>query len=81
VHGGQRLASVAESACRCCAESASTKQRMDWSGMADAARVVVVGSANMDLVVRAPRLPLAGETVMGGDLLRVPVSGTKPSSG
>ena len=35
-------------------------------------RVVVVGSANMDLVVRAPRLPTAGETVLGGDLARVP---------
>jgi ribokinase len=31
----------------------------------------VVGSANMDLVVRAPRLPSPGETVLGQDLLRV----------
>ena len=35
-------------------------------------RVVVVGSANMDLVVRAAHLPAPGETVLGGDLLRVP---------
>jgi ribokinase len=35
-------------------------------------RLYVVGSANMDLVVRAPRLPSAGETVLGDDLLRVP---------
>jgi ribokinase len=35
------------------------------------ARLYVVGSANMDLVVRAPRLPSAGETVLGEDLLRV----------
>jgi ribokinase len=35
-------------------------------------RVVVVGSANMDLVVRSARLPGPGETVLGGDLLRVP---------
>jgi ribokinase len=32
-----------------------------------AGRVVVVGSANMDLVGRAPRLPGAGETVIGGE--------------
>lgn len=31
-----------------------------------AARVCVVGSLNMDLVVRAPRLPTPGETVLGG---------------
>lgn len=29
-------------------------------------RVCVVGSVNMDLVVRAPRLPHAGETIIGG---------------
>lgn len=31
-------------------------------------RVVVVGSANADLAVRVPRLPLPGETVLGSDL-------------
>jgi ribokinase len=30
--------------------------------------IVVVGSSNTDLIVRAPRLPAAGETVLGGDL-------------
>ncbi len=30
------------------------------------ARVAVVGSLNMDLVIRAPHLPSAGETVLGG---------------
>lgn len=30
-------------------------------------RIVVVGSCNMDLVVRAPRLPAPGETVLGGE--------------
>ncbi len=30
------------------------------------ANVVVIGSGNMDLVVRAPRIPAPGETVMGG---------------
>jgi ribokinase len=39
---------------------------------ARANRVVVVGSLNMDLVVRVPRLPAPGETVTGGDLLTAP---------
>ena len=34
--------------------------------------VVVVGSANLDLVVRVARIPVAGETVLGGDLDRIP---------
>ena len=29
-------------------------------------KIVVIGSINMDLVVRAPRLPDAGETILGG---------------
>lgn len=35
-------------------------------------RIVVVGSANTDLVVRGERIPRPGETVLGGDLLRAP---------
>jgi ribokinase len=35
-------------------------------------RIVVVGSANMDLVVRAPRLPSAGETLAGSDFRTEP---------
>src|SRR5215831_8521889 len=31
-------------------------------------RVVVVGSSNTDMIVRADRLPVPGETVLGGDL-------------
>jgi ribokinase len=31
-------------------------------------RVIVVGSSNTDMIVRADRLPLPGETVLGGDL-------------
>lgn len=34
--------------------------------------VVVVGSANVDLVVAVPALPAPGETVLGGDLVRHP---------
>ncbi len=35
-------------------------------------RVLVVGSVNMDLVVRANRLPRPGETVLGGSLHYLP---------
>jgi len=34
--------------------------------------IVVVGSLNMDLVVRAPRHPQPGETIMGGDFRTFP---------
>ena len=34
-------------------------------------RLLVVGSANMDLVVKAPRMPVRGETVMGGEFSTV----------
>jgi ribokinase len=37
-----------------------------------APRVVVVGSANMDLVATAPVLPRPGETVLGNDFAMVP---------
>lgn len=33
-------------------------------------QVVVVGSANVDLVVPVPRHPAGGETILGGDLVR-----------
>lgn len=35
-----------------------------------ALRIVVVGSSNTDMTVKAPRLPLPGETILDGDLLR-----------
>lgn len=38
----------------------------------DSAEITVVGSANLDLVVEVPRVPLVGETVLGGDLRRIP---------
>lgn len=34
--------------------------------------IVVVGSLNMDLVVRAPHLPIPGETVLGDDFQTIP---------
>ena len=34
--------------------------------------IVVVGSSNMDLVARTPRIPAAGETILGGDFLTIP---------
>ena len=36
------------------------------------ATVTVVGSLNMDLVARAPRIPLPGETIIGGGFRTVP---------
>jgi len=35
-----------------------------------AARIVVMGSVNTDLVIRGPRIPSPGETVTGGSFLR-----------
>ncbi|GLY70661.1 ribokinase [Amycolatopsis taiwanensis] len=40
--------------------------------MNSSGRVVVVGSANVDLVVDVPRLPGGGETILGGQLRRSP---------
>jgi ribokinase len=36
------------------------------------AEVVVVGSLNMDLVARAPRIPVPGETLMGASFATIP---------
>jgi ribokinase len=36
------------------------------------ARVAVVGSLNMDLVIRSARIPRPGETILGGDFHTVP---------
>ena len=33
-------------------------------------RIIVVGSINVDLVVRCQKLPTPGETVLGGEFLR-----------
>lgn len=34
--------------------------------------IVVVGSSNTDMVVRVPRIPAPGETIMGGDFFVIP---------
>src|ERR1700761_8517747 len=36
------------------------------------AQIVVIGSLNMDLVATAPRLPLAGETIIGAEFINEP---------
>ncbi len=41
--------------------------------MAQNKAVVIVGSCNMDLVVKAPRIPVMGETILGGEFLTTPV--------
>lgn len=38
----------------------------------DVPHIVVVGSSNMDLVVKSARIPVPGETILGGDFLMVP---------
>ena len=35
-------------------------------------KIVVVGSSNMDLVVKSPRIPVKGETILGGDFIMTP---------
>lgn len=40
--------------------------------MARRPHIVVVGSLNMDLVVRAPRIPRPGETIIGGEFHTAP---------
>ena len=35
-------------------------------------KMVVVGSSNMDLVVKSPRIPAVGETILGGDFIMTP---------
>ncbi len=35
-------------------------------------KITVVGSSNMDLVVKSQRIPVVGETILGGDFIMVP---------
>lgn len=36
------------------------------------AKITVIGSSNMDLVVKSPRIPVKGETILGDDFFTVP---------
>ena len=38
----------------------------------DRPKIVVVGSSNMDLVVKSPRIPAVGETILGEDFIMTP---------
>ncbi|UCE48312.1 MAG: ribokinase, partial [Phycisphaerales bacterium] len=38
----------------------------------DVPKIAVVGSSNMDLVVKSNRIPAVGETILGGDFIMVP---------
>jgi len=40
--------------------------------MASDCPIVVIGSINIDLVCRTPRIPRAGETILGSDLMTIP---------
>lgn len=42
------------------------------TGTRPGSQVLVAGSANVDLVVRAPHIPASGETVLGGELSVIP---------
>lgn len=40
--------------------------------MSSAGPIVVIGSLNMDLVVKTPRIPVEGETLLGGSFVTIP---------
>ncbi|WP_284507142.1 ribokinase [Caballeronia sp. ATUFL_M2_KS44] len=54
------------------AKSTGASHATHATGAAPRGRVTVVGSLNMDLVARAPRLPLPGETLAGRTFAQVP---------
>ena len=43
-----------------------------WENLIMSTDVAVVGSCNLDLVVNVDAIPLVGQTVLGGDLARIP---------
>jgi len=38
----------------------------------DKPAIIVVGSSNIDLVVKSPRIPATGETILGGNFVMTP---------
>ena len=52
--------------------SGQTRQSEDASGKAVSPRILVVGSMNMDLVVRSERFPRPGETLIGRSFEEIP---------
>jgi ribokinase len=40
--------------------------------MSRAGPIIIIGSINMDLVCRMPRMPVAGETILGSDFAAIP---------
>jgi len=38
----------------------------------DKPKIIVLGSSNMDLVVKSPRIPAVGETILGGNFIMTP---------
>ncbi len=50
----------------------TSKMRAETAASMREVRIVVVGSSNIDLVVKSPRIPVVGETVLGGDFIMVP---------
>ena len=51
---------------------ATARRTPDPTAGADDADIVVVGSINLDFVVEVEAIPVTGETVLGGDLRRIP---------
>jgi ribokinase len=50
----------------------SIQQQIECKDKDMKAKIIVVGSINMDLVIRSPRIPAPGETIIGGDFRHIP---------
>jgi ribokinase len=52
--------------------SQTGNRSLEWVREVALARITVIGSLNMDLVVRTPRIPKPGETIIGRDFHTIP---------